>query len=543
MYFKIKQKCFWAICICSVVFYSCDISYLTDNEFEDFEWDGSVKAPIGFIDYSVAEIFNDLGAANFTDNSTEEFSFNYKETFTSENNPAFDITIDDVTLEDEFTVQESFGSATPFLPFTFPFSTSITASEQKIEVLDLAQEIDSVLLNGGNVIVRIASNSEPNKRITVNIPSLINKTDNTEYNEVIVINGSGEETVTLNLNDYKLDLTNDGNGSGNTVNTLVANLDVEFTITAGNTVRSTDNLSYSIDVKDVSYDVVFGDFKQETFNVSSSTIDLEEFFNNFSDAEIGFENLQMDIKITNDLGVPIGLDLSDIKGLGSSSATNLTYTGDQSLANTIVIDGVENFEDEAKVTNRTLDNSNSNLEQLLKEKPTSLLLSLSGMSNPVTNSNGNKNFLTSNNSGVSAELNLSFNKVSLTKEVDFEINDIDELNSASIVGTVENKIPVGGEVSLDFKDTSETIVYSKAVSLFTAADINTQGESNGMVSATNFVINLTKAEIENIVTATKIAVKVTLNLPENENKVTLRGTDEMTIRLGIDANASISLKN
>ena len=77
---------------------SCDVSYL-NKEIDDISWNGNVKIPAGFINYNLSEIFDDLGSSNLEPTSTEEFSFSYKETISGENNDAFNVAIDDASIE------------------------------------------------------------------------------------------------------------------------------------------------------------------------------------------------------------------------------------------------------------------------------------------------------------------------------------------------------------------------------------------------------------------------------------------------------------
>ena len=77
---------------------SCDVSYL-DKDIDDISWSGNVKIPAGFINYNLSEIFDDLGSSNLEPTSTEEFSFSYTETFSGENNDAFNVDIDDTSIE------------------------------------------------------------------------------------------------------------------------------------------------------------------------------------------------------------------------------------------------------------------------------------------------------------------------------------------------------------------------------------------------------------------------------------------------------------
>ena len=556
MYLKTRQKInLITVLLLTVFFTSCDVSYF-DKEFEDFEWDGNVKVPVGFINYSVSEIFTDLGSEDFTSSSIEEFSFSYTESFSSQDNEAFNVSIDDVTIEDELSSPITSDQLTEIgesFPYTItdeispgvsnPLIDTFRGSNQTVFDLDLSQEITGVTLNGGTMSIVLTSTSDAVTEVSVEIPSFTKKSDSSIFSETVIIPGNGQNSININLNEYNADFTNDGTGTGNTVNTVIVNLEASFTFSAGNLIEENDSISFDIELSSLSYDVIFGDFKQEAFNVSSSSIDLGDFFDNFSDADINFENIQMDITVTNDFGFPIGLDLSSIKGIGGASATSLTYTGDQSLANTLIIDGVANFGDAAKVTNRTLNNSNSNIATLLEEKPTSLQFDLSGSANPINTGNANTNFYAADNSGLNAEIKISFEKISLTREVDFDGSALEDLNSASLVAAVENKIPLGGEILLEFKDASGQVVYTDNINAFDAADVNAQGESDGVAKTTNFSIELSSDDIASIIDAQTIDVNIIFELPAGEETVILKGTDELSVTVGLEASANISPDN
>ena len=556
MYLKTRQKInLITVLLLTVFFTSCDVSYF-DKEFEDFEWDGNVKVPVGFINYSVSEIFTDLGSEDFTSSSIEEFSFSYTESFSSQDNEAFNVSIDDVTIEDELSSPITSDQLTEIgesFPYTItdeispgvsnPLIDTFRGSNQTVFDLDLSQEITGVTLNGGTMSIVLTSTSDAVTEVSVEIPSFTKKSDSSIFSETVIIPGNGQNSININLNEYNADFTNDGTGTGNTVNTVIVNLEASFTFSAGNLIEENDSISFDIELSSLSYDVIFGDFKQEAFNVSSSSIDLGDFFDNFSDADINFENIQMDITVTNDFGFPIGLDLSSIKGIGGASATSLTYTGDQSLANTLIIDEVANFGDAAKVTNRTLNNSNSNIATLLEEKPTALQFNLSGSANPINTGNANTNFYAADNSGLNAEIKISFEKISLTREVDFDGSALEDLNSASLVAAVENKIPLGGEILLEFKDASGQVVYTDNINAFDAADVNAQGESDGVAKTTNFSIELSSGDITSIIDAQTIDVNIIFELPAGEETVILKGTDELSVTVGLEASANISPDN
>jgi len=535
--------------------FSCDLSYL-DKEIEDTSWDGNIKIPVGFINYNLSEMFNDLGNNSLGPTSIEEFSFNYTKTFTGENNTAFNVEIANFTVEGniESPINDADLSASgESSPYTItqeispgiinPLIGTYKEVSQVIYDLNLSQEITDIAFAGGilNIIFN-STVSNTNTAITIKIPSLTKKSDDSEYTRSANITGENEETISIDLNDYNANLTNDETGTGNTNNKMVVNVNASLTYTAGDIIDTDDNISYEVKFSSISYDVIEGDFKQEPFSLSSESIDLGDFFDNFSGDNVTFDNTKMTINILNDYGFPIGIDLSSVEAISTNSSVNLNYTGtDPSLPNTIIIDGVTNFGDDEVISNITLDNSNSNIDSLLESNPTSIEFNLSGISNPIDDGIINENFYASSNNGFEAEVSIGFDKVNLIEEIDFNTDeDFEEFQNIKIVTSVENKIPLTGDLLLEFKNSANEIIHTESFNAFNAANLNpSSGESDGVAVLSNFEINLNENEINSISNTEKINIKVTLQLPDGESSVMIKGSDEMIVRVGLEATGKI----
>jgi len=535
--------------------FSCDLSYL-DKEIEDTSWDGNIKIPVGFINYNLSEMFNDLGNNSLGPTSIEEFSFNYTKTFTGENNTAFNVEIANFTVEGniESPINDAdlsaIGESSPYTitqeispGIINPLIGTYKEVSQVIYDLNLSQEITDIAFAGGilNIIFN-STVSNTNTAITIKIPSLTKKSDDSEYTRSANITGENEETISIDLNDYNANLTNDGTGTGNTNNKMVVNVNASLTYTAGDIIDTDDNISYEVKFSSISYDVIEGDFKQEPFSLSSESIDLGDFFDNFSGDNVTFDNTKMTINILNDYGFPIGIDLSSVEAISTNSSMNLNYTGtDPSLPNTIIIDGVTNFGDDEVISNITLDNSNSNIDSLLESNPTSIEFNLSGISNPIDDGIINENFYASSNNGFEAEVSIGFDKVNLIEEIDFNTDeDFEEFQNIKIVTSVENKIPLTGDLLLEFKNSANEIIHTESFNAFNAANLNpSSGESDGVAVLSNFEINLNENEINSISNTEKINIKVTLQLPDGESSVMIKGSDELIVRVGLEATGKI----
>lgn len=546
---KIVTK-LYLIILLTHLFSSCDISYL-DKEIEDPTLEGSIKIPIGFINYTLSEVFDKLGSDGLSPTSVEDFSFNYTQTFTGENNAAFNVEvadftttgniknpIDDVTLA-AFSVSSPY-EIQPGDPIIF--ISPIEGLDNIIYDLNLSQEITDIAFNGGNLVITINTDvdNQTNTTIKITIPSLKKKSDDSVFEGSWEITKGSEEKITIPLNEYNADLTIDPEGTGNLYNKMVVNVIASLTYAAGDIIDTSDEITYEVKLTDISYDVIEGDFKQEDFSLSNQTIDLGEFSDNFSGGNVTFDNTQMTINISNDYGFPIGIDLSSVEAVSTNSSVNLEYTGtDPSFPNIMIIDGVENFGDDEVVSNIALDNDNSNIGDLLESNPTSIVFNLSGISNPIDDSIINENFYASSNTGFEAEVSIGFDKVNLNEEIDFNNNtdeDFEEFQSIKIVTSVENKIPLTGDLILEFKNSANEIIHTESFNAFNAANIDpSSGESDGVAVLSNFEINLDKNEINSLVNTEKINIKVTLQLPDGESSVTVKGSDELNVRVGLEA--------
>lgn len=526
---------------------SCDTSYVEQEIEEIDDWDGMVQFPLGYVNYTIAEIFQDLGSDDFDLESMEEISLSYTESFSGVDDSAFDVELPPTTITATI--------ATPVTPAdispeTFPVTLSVipeelngkTTNDQVVHDLALDQEMTGASFDGGILKLTFTSDFDAEVSVLLEIPSLTKKTDASTFFQNITIDRRATETVSINLNQYNANFTHDGTAFNMTNNTLVINLEANFNFFVGSELDATDAISYEVVLSDASTDVVFGDFKQESFSVSENSISLSGF-DGFDSDDISFSNTKMELTATSDYGFPIAMDLSGIKSLKNGVPTNLTYSGDQSISNTLIIEGVNTYGDDPKVTTRTLNNSNSNINALFENNPTEVQLNINGYVNPY-NLNPNKNFYARPNEGLNLDLTIRFDNVSFTQELEFENGDtVENLTSFNLMVSVENKIPLSGDIELGFVNPSGQTVHTESLNVFSAANITATGASDGKAVRSDFSIELDEDEITQIATATVLSVTVKLQLPTNQNSILLKGSDGLGIYISAGISGGISAVN
>ena len=81
---------------CSILFTSCNVSYF-DNEIE-MKWSGDLNMPIGQINYTLSDVFQELDINDFSEDAEGNMSFNYIESISGGKNTSYDVAIEDLSF-------------------------------------------------------------------------------------------------------------------------------------------------------------------------------------------------------------------------------------------------------------------------------------------------------------------------------------------------------------------------------------------------------------------------------------------------------------
>ncbi|MDG1743650.1 MAG: hypothetical protein P8H19_03550 [Polaribacter sp.] len=544
------------VLLCTILVTSCNISYL-DNEV-DVKWSGDVNMPIGQINYTLTDLFQELDINDINEDTAGNLSFNYIESISGSENTSYDVVIEDLStfIEVETPLTSAiFAEAGLISPHTIvaseiapgipnPLIRKEQINTQVVQIFDLSKNLTAASFIDGQLILNFVSTLSSDVNVRIEIPSLTSKSENTTYQTSQIIGKDGLQ-LTIPLENYHIDFTHNGINFEQATNNFVINFIVEYDFKLGDTVSDTDKVSLSANLTDAKTEVIYGDFEQESFSFSSQSFPID-FFNNFGQGNVRFANPEMKIKATNGFGFPIGIDLSTIKAKNKTSSLNLRYDGDQNQENTIIIDGIETYSSTATpvITEIIIDKTNSNFSDLLSLKPSEIIIDVIGNANPI-NTFPNLNFFASINSGFQAELEIeiplevNFENIELTRTVEFNNNeDMENFVDFILVLNTENSIPLSGNLEVIFLNNGVDLNVSKSFIAFDAAEINSNGKSIGYKTTSTEVI-FSEKDLEKIKTATTIDLKYTLNSPVSKDKVKLLGINDIVV--SIAAKTSINL--
>ena len=542
--------------LCTILITSCDISYF-DNEI-DVKWSGDLNMPIGQINYTLLDLFQELDINDINEDTEGNLSFNFNESISGSENTNYNVIVEDISTIVEIkspltpAVFEEAGVSSPYTIVNSEIAPGIpnpllgpqNISKQKIEKLELNRNLTGASFNGGELTLNIISTFSVDVNITIEIPSLISKSENTTYKTTQIVKDT-EIQLKISLDNYNVDFTHDGVNFEQATNNIVIDVRADIDFKLGDIVKDDDEISLFANLIGAETEVIYGDFKQESFSFSSQSFPID-FFNNFGQGAVRFANPEMKIKATNGYGFPVGINLSNIKAKNKTSSLNLRYDGDQNQENTIIIDGIETYSSSATpvITEIIIDKTNSNFSDLVSLKPSEIIIDVIGSANPI-NKLPNLNFFASINSGFQAELEIEiplevkFENIELTRSIEFN-NDEDTENIVDfiLVLNTENSIPLSGNLEIIFLNNGVDLNVTKSFIAFDAADIDSNGKSNGYKTASTEV-TFSENDLEKIKMATEIDVKCTLNSPEDKNEVKLLGINDVIVNIAAKANIKI----
>ena len=541
---------------CTIIFTSCNVSYF-DNEIE-MKWSGDLNMPIGQINYTLTDVFQELDINDFNEDAEGNMSFNYIESISEGKNINYDVAIEDlsffVEIESPLT-PAVFNAAGVSSPHTItaseiapgipnPLIMSEKTTSQKIEKFELTKNLTGASFIDGQLIIDIASNFTVDIHVTIEIPSLITKSGNAPYQTSKIITSLGKQ-LNIPLENYTIDFTQNADNLEPTTNNFVINVTSEFDFKLGDTIKDTDKISVEANLTGAETAVVYGDFKQESFSFSSQSLNLD-FFDSFDQGTITFANPKIKIKASNGYGFPIGIDLSKIRAVNQTSTLNLKYDNDQGPENIIIINGIETYSSTASpvITEIIMDKTNSNVSDLLSLKPSEIILDITGKANPI-NKLPNLNFFASNNKGFEAELEIEvplevkFENIELTKSMEFNNGeDIEDLVNFVLILNTENSIPLSGNLEVIFLNKGVDLNVPKSFVAFAAADIESNGKSSEY-KKTSTEVTFSENDLKKIKMATTIDIKCILNSHEEKNSVKLLGINDLIVNVSTKANIKL----
>ena len=361
---------------------------------------------------------------------------------------------------------------------TFPSQEVVNESME----LDLSQgngeALTTLRLSSGTITYDITSGIKEDIELDFTLPYATN--GGVPFSQTINLNSDNvtdtEQSGTFDLAGYELDLTAGGSGT----NILAADIVARIVSSGGPVPFSlSDGVSFELSFGDITIDYLEGNIGTQTFDLPEDTIALG-MDTLLPDVDIIIADPRISLTLTNSFGIPLGIDFSEITALKDGGSLGLT-----GLSDPFVINAPSSLGDSAQ-TDININNSTTNISELLSFKPAQLVFGLSGSTNP----NGTTTNFLSGESGVGISLAvdipvyLGVSGFEYRDTLEFPEEVFDNVVEANMKTIITNELPVDINVQAYFLDENYEVIDS-LYDDYTALVASSQVDGNGeMVSST-----------------------------------------------------------
>lgn len=412
---------------------------------------------------------------------------------------------------------------------SFPLVLLDTNTVIPFEVFDNVQP-NSISLKSGTISFNLQSGISENINITLRIPQLTKDGLPFTTNFELFYQGSLPVTATidpLSVEGYTLDLSQNS-------------IEVNYEAITGSGDYVIVNLITGM-AENWNYDLIKGIASQYTFNISKDTIDIN-LFNGWLNGDISFEDPRIAFQVENSFGIPMSAKLINVVAITSSgNEISLTTTSNSFELNYPSISEIG----ESKTTVFYFDKNNSNIKEIIENKPTKILYEIEGTVNPQ---NINEIGFITDQSNLTSLLKIELpihgtaSGFTIQTTVALDLQDIENIGDVEFKLITNNGLPIDVDFQMYFQDENENIIdslFNQAQTVLSSATIDTNGNTNNTTEVTTF-INIPKERMLMIQQANTALLNVSFSTSNNGNTpVIINSSQYVEIRMG----AKIGLGN
>ncbi len=518
------------ICFSVLLLASCQ------KEREKLQWDTDWTAPIA---HGTLNLQNLIGDSLFTSNPDSSLLLKYEAELLK-----FDVS-ELIDLKDT-TFTEVF--ALPFFnPVDFSPNQSFINQPENNQLLIEGAELTSVGLKNGTISYTLESTIQGNVIYTYQIPSATDANGNIFSKEVYVsaasANARSFKSGSFSLAGYTLDMTGPNGDETNRISTNI-NVKVNPNNSGPVSVSNQDTIFIKNTMGAISIQNAQGYFGMHSINsgVSSSALNL---FDKLISGGFDIQNLSIDFKIENGIGVDAVVSIAQLFGKTTTSQINLNHS----------VIGVANSIDRALKIGGTISSSefvvqmnqsNSNIIVLVEMMPDSLGYEIDVIVNPLANISGYGDFIDADfplRVLLDATMPFGFiaNELTLLDTINLNINDTLGLNSLALNLEINNGYPLAARIDISILDVNDMVVghlVSPGEILAGEVDPTTQKVSHATLSYNTLTI--TSKDLITLKKNKKLLLKLVFDSPDSYSQLPIY--DYYKIDYSIKGTANVGLE-
>ena len=345
---------------------------------------------------------------------------------------------------------------------------------------------------------------------------------------------SSQESLSGYVGNFTLGATNDK---------FLVNVEYVVIVPTGASITATDELDFSLSIRNTTFNTVFGDIGSQDLSVDVDATSLD-FFNEFQTGSITFADPSIELIFENSFGFPVGVSFPEFAGI-TSDGTTIRLTGSINDNVNIITGPTVNERGQILTTNLPINRENSNISELLSAQPEELRISVNAVTNPAGTNQYNfidETALLDVTTRIEIPFELNINNLGAEQSLDFSGGaDLQDASRLLFRLISENELPMGGEVELIFRDANDnTLVQVDPVTAFSAAPVGADGRTNDVATSTADIV-LEEDDIRAIENATSIGLVVTLSTTDAQSNQAVKFFEDYELKVKLAVQADVSL--
>ncbi|MFK7757742.1 MAG: hypothetical protein AB8B53_12500 [Flavobacteriales bacterium] len=413
----------------------------------------------------------------------------------------------------------------------FPVNVAIPLTIDPSDV-----RIDEVLLNTGNLSISFTRLQDENLTGELEIAELKDENGNAL---AVSFSGNGlvgvAETVSVDLAGYTLEPT------FIPPSTHRVNLGGILTVSDNsmNTAAAGDFVDFSLELTDLVFEHVLGDFGNLSLGADGDSISVD-LFQNIQSGQFTLNEAIINLNVTNSFGIPTLVELGQVVSVNQNTGEvtpllleNINLSGQTDLGG---VPEMETF---------TFDNSNSQVTSLFEPAPKLVLFNISTESNPDGSPPpSSPNFIMSE-SAIDIDIDLILPLegyaenlvVTNTIPADIGFEEYAGIDSLEFKLFTNNSFPLDISLQAYFLDELGIEVDSLFLddtSIISSAEVNANGDVVSSSEQVSF-IKLNEERSLNLENVTDVRFRARFNTSDSENEKDVRIKEDQTvdIKLGV----------
>jgi hypothetical protein len=426
-----------------------------------------------------------------------------------------------IDIPDQVFIEEYIEAEITINPLWIASNKDDTVLFQKMKeeewTFDNNERLDSLQIKSLNLVIDVTSSFEHTGILDISTENLT--IDGEPFSHQVVISevsGNFSSTETINLDGHWMYLDNSTPG----VTKIPLTYDLQL-INSGNPVTAGDECRITMSFENLDFYSVFGYVGDYEIDPQGGVLSIPLDGDFDFEGEIYFENPQFNLSIASSVGVPVEFDLVNLSAYSSLKDDSITFVLDENpyIIEAQGLDSVGYF----KTTNISINNSNSNISDIIALLPDEISYSVAGRTNPAGMTTNN--FITDSseiNATFEAVVPLYFSADGITLERTESLNlveeigeeELDLLKSLNMSLEIENRLPMDVNVQLYFDDQDSILLDSMFTdeAFLISPTLNAQDEVENPIVYTK-TIELDAEKVERIKDTRYIRIRATISTP------------------------------